>query len=518
MRKSTAIIPRPIKLKVKRGTFTLTPETVILVSGESRPVGECLSRLLSPATGVKFAVGEAGRLDERANSITLHINSGQGDLGPEGYTLNVLNDHVAIEAAAPAGLFYGCQTLRQLMPAAIESRERIEGVAWTVPAVEIKDQPRYPWRGMHLDVARHFFPLAFIKRYIDLLALHKMNRFHWHLTDDQGWRIEIKGYPRLAEIGAWRKGEGGADYGGFYTQDEVREIVEYAQQRFITVVPEIEMPSHAQAALAAYPGLSCTGGTFEVWTEWGISREVFCAGNNGTFAFLEDVLGEVIDLFPGKHVHIGGDECLKDRWKTCEKCQARIKAEGLKDEDELQSYFVKRISRFLAAQGRRLIGWDEILEGGLAEEATVMSWRGTWGGITAARAGHDTVMSPFTHCYFDHKHADSPDEPGRLGVIPLETAYSYDPTPAELTPEKASHVLGAQGNVWTEGMATEKKVEQLAFPRMCALAEVVWSPQVLRDWPDFKHRLRAHGDRLAEMGVNFYRDAEVWTDSAQNEA
>ncbi len=507
--KSTSIIPRPIKLKVKEGTFTLTPETVILASAGGRAVGEYLSRLLAPATGVELAVKETGRLDERADSITLRINSGQGKLGPEGYTLIVLNDRVTIEATAPAGLFYGCQTLRQLMPAAIESRERIKGVAWTVPAVEIEDRPRYRWRGMHLDVARHFFPTVFIKRYIDLLALHKMNRFHWHLTDDQGWRIEIKGYPRLTEVGAWRKGEGGADYGGFYTQDEVREIVEYARQRFITVVPEIEMPGHAQAALAAYPELSCTGGPFEVWTEWGISREVFCAGNDGTFAVLEDVLSEVIDLFPGKYVHIGGDECPKYRWGACEKCQARIEAEGLKDEGELQSYFVKRISRFLAAQGRRLVGWDEVLEGGLAPDATVMSWRGIWGGITAARAEHDVVMSPFTHCYFDYKHADLPDEPGRLGVISLETVYSYDPTPAELALEEASHILGAQGNVWTEGMATERQVEQLAFPRMCALAEVVWSPPTLRDWPDFEGRLRAHGDRLEKLDVNFYRDPKV---------
>jgi len=507
---STAIIPRPMKLKTNGGTYTLSPETAILVSAESRAVGEYLSRLLAPATGYELTLEETERLEAQVESITLRINPDKRTLGPEGYTLSVLNDRVTIEATAPAGLFYGCQTLRQLMPAAIESKKRVETAAWTVPTVEIEDQPRYRWRGMHLDVSRHFFPVAFIKRYIDLLALHKMNRFHWHLTDDQGWRVEIEEYPRLTEIGAWRKGEDDADYGGFYTQDEVREIVEYARQRFITVVPEIEMPGHAQAALAAYPELSCTGGPFAVWTEWGISREVFCAGNETTFEFLETVLGEVIDLFPGEYIHIGGDECPKARWKTCEKCQARIQAEGLKDEDELQSYFIRRISRFLTARGKKLIGWDEILEGGLAEDATVMSWRGTQGGITAARAGHDVVMSPFTHCYFDYKHADSPDEPGRLGVISLKTVYSYDPTPAELTPEEAGHILGTQGNVWTEGMATEQEVEQLAFPRLCALAEVAWSPPTPRDWPDFKNRLRAHGDRLEKLDVNFYRDPEVW--------
>ncbi len=501
-----------MKLEAGDGAYTLTPETVIFVSAESRSIGEYLSGLLAPATGLKLVVEETEQLDKRTG-IALRIYSDKSDHGPEGYTLSVLNDRVVIEAFAPAGLFYGCQTLRQLLPAAIESREKAEGVDWIVPVVEIEDKPRYLWRGMHLDVGRHFFPISFIKRYIDLLALHKMNRFHWHLTDDQGWRVEIEKYPKLTEIGAWRKGEGGAGYGGSYTQDEVREVVEYARQRFIAVVPEIEMPGHAQAALASYPELSCTGGPFEVWTEWGISSEVFCAGDDAIFEFLENVLAEVVDLFPGEYIHVGGDECPKGRWRACEKCQMRIEAEGLKDEDELQSYFIKRISRFLAAKGRRLIGWDEILEGGLAQGATVMSWRGTEGGIAAVKVGHDVVMSPYSHCYFDYKHDDAPDEPGRLGVIALETVYSYDPTPAELTPEEAKHVLGSQGNVWTEGMRTEKEVEQMVFPRLCALAEVVWSPQVLRDWSDFKERLRVYGERLKELDVSFYRDREVWSSS-----
>jgi hexosaminidase len=367
---------------------------------------------------------------------------------------------------------------------------------------------------MHLDVGRHFFDKEFVKRYIDLIALHKMNTFHIHLTDDQGWRIEIKKYPRLTEIGSKRKESpmignrkkgDGTPYRGFFTQDDIREIVEYARKRYITVVPELEMPGHSLGALAAYPELSCTGGPHEVMTRWGVFEDVYCAGNDKVFEFMEDVLTEVIELFPGEYIHIGGDECPKARWEKCPKCQARIKKEGLKDEHELQSYFVKRIEKFLNSKGRRLIGWDEILEGGLAPNASVMSWRGTEGGIAAARSGHDVVMSPTTHCYFDYYQSKNrKQEPEAIGgFLPLDIVYSFEPVPAELAPEQRKHVIGAQGNVWTEYIHTPSDVEYMALPRMCALAEVVWTPAELKDWDDFRDRLDRFAERLDAMGVNY---------------
>jgi hexosaminidase len=380
-----------------------------------------------------------------------------------------------------------------------------------IPAAQIVDQPRYRWRGMLLDCGRHFMDKAFVKRYIDLLAYHKMNVLHWHLTEDQGWRIEIKKYPKLAEISAWRKttrsSELTADpqgrYGGFYSQDDVREVVEYARSRYITVVPEIEMPGHSQAALAAYPELSCTGGPFEVQTEWGIHKEVYCAGNDKTFQFLEDVLTEVVELFPSEFIHVGGDECPKDRWKACQKCQARIKAEGLKDEHELQSYFIRRMERFLNSKGRRLVGWDEILEGGLAPNATVQSWRGLKGAIAAATTGHDVVSSPTSNCYLDYAQMRMLGEPTWMGYLPLERAYAFEPTPAELTEQQAKHVLGLEGNMWTE-WAPQSRVDWQVFPRLCALAEVGWSPGELRDWDDFQRRMATHYQRLDELGVTYF--------------
>ena len=445
-----------------------------------------------------------------ADAIRLAIAEGDAALAEEGYELTIEPDSVLLRAAKPRGLFWGVQTLRQLLPPGGQGAKaaRSEGThAVPLPCVHIKDTPRYPWRGMHLDVGRHFMPTEFVKRYIDFLALHKFNVFHWHLTEDQGWRIEIKEYPRLTTVAAWR-GQEDKRYGGFYTQKEIREVVAYAADRFITVVPEIELPGHSLAALAAYPEVSCTGGPFEVPTRWGIFEDVYCAGNDATFEFLKNVLSEVLELFPGPYVHIGGDECPKTRWKACKKCQARIEAEGLADEHELQSYFIKRISRFLASNGRRLVGWDEILEGGLAPDATVMSWRGIKGGIAAARMGHDVVMTPGTHCYLNMKQAPGADEPGHAGshVVTLEKVYSYEPTPAELTPAEAKHILGAQGNVWTEYIATPKEVEYMVFPRMCALAEVTWTPAPLRDWNDFLSRLEVHQQRLDAMGVNYYRE------------
>ena len=423
------------------------------------------------------------------------------------------DDRISIQAAKPAGIFYGLQTLRQLINSDPDNEK-------VVPGVKIHDKPRFKWRGLMLDVARHFYPVEFVKRFIDLLALHKMNVFHWHLTEDQGWRIEIKKYPKLTEIGSQRTESqviedqnrlGGKPHGDFYYQEEIKEIVAYAASRFITVVPEIEMPGHSLAALASYPKLGCTGGPYEVQTIWGIKKDVYCGGNEAVYAFLEDVLSEVLELFPSPAIHVGGDEVPKDRWRDCPKCQAMIKTQGLKNEDELQSYFITRIEKFLNARGRQLIGWDEILEGGLAPNAMVMSWRGIEGGIQAASAGHDVVMSPTSHCYFDYYQSKGPDEPPgphwEGAYLPLETVYAYEPIPDVLSPEQASHILGAQGNIWTEFIASEDHVEYMTFPRGTALAEVIWSAPEKRNFPDFLHRLQKFLPQLQKLNVK-YRDPQ----------
>jgi hexosaminidase len=382
-----------------------------------------------------------------------------------------------------------------------------------MPCLTITDWPRFPWRGMHLDACRHFWSVEFTKKYIDLLARYKMNSFHWHLTEDQGWRIQIKHHPILTAVGAWRSGSqvgpyarlefDTVRYGGYYTQDEIREVVAYAAARHINVVPEIEMPGHALAALAAYPQVGCTGGPYEVNRGWGVFEDVFCAGNDSTFALLEDVLTEVIDLFPSPYIHIGGDECPKDQWKLCAKCQTRMKAEGLKDEHELQSYFIQRIEKFVNSKGRKIIGWDEILEGGLAPNAAVMSWRGTEGGVAAARSGHYAVMSPGSHCYFDHYQGDPANEPLAIGgYTTVQKVYSYEPVPPELNAEEAKYILGAQGNVWTEYILTPEHVEYMAVPRMLALAEVLWTPKEKRNEADFIRRLDSEFPRLGELNVN----------------
>ncbi len=428
--------------------------------------------------------------DPKATKVELRLVDAMPS--DEAYRLNVGSAGVVIEASALAGLFYGT---RAFVTSGVPRRRLLCGT--------LEDAPRYQWRGAHLDVARHFFPVEALKRFIDLLALHKMNIFHWHLTEDQGWRIEIDAFPRLTQVAAFRKSEGGS-YGGFYTKDEVREVVAYASERFVTVVPEIEMPGHAVAALAAYPELSCSGGPFEVETNWGVFDDVYCVGNDDTLAFLEQVFLEVIDLFPGEYFHIGGDECLKIRWKTCPKCQARIQAEGLKDEDHLQAWIVSRMSRFLKERGKRLVGWDEILEGGLAEGATVMSWRGTEGGVAAARLGHDVVMTPITHCYLDYRQSADEEEPGAwfAPALDLPTVYSYQPTPEELSPEQTAHILGVQGNIWTEKIPTFKHLEYMVFPRLCALAEVAWSPKE-RDFSDFETRLSEHYTLLDLLEVGY---------------
>jgi len=502
-----AIIPRPSKMEVGKGSFILDPTTNILFfpgPAEVRNVAEYLATKLGQPTGFPLEVRPASG-SFLGKAIVLRADERLAKLGNEGYTLSSSKNGVKIESAFPAGLFRGVQTLLQLLPAEVESSSRAEGVVWSVPFVKIEDRPRFVWRGAHLDVGRHFFPKEVVKRYIDLLAMYKMNTFHWHLTEDQGWRIEIKKYPRLTEIGAWRREsmDDGIPHGGFYTQDDIREVVAYAKERFITVVPEIEMPGHCQAALAAYPELSCSGGPFKVGTEWGIIYDVYCAGNDKTFELLEGVLTEVMDLFPGDFIHIGGDEVPKLRWQNCVKCQERIKTEGLKDEDELQSYFIKRIEKFISSKGKRLVGWDEILEGGLAPNATVMSWRGVAGGLEAAKSGHDVVMSPTSHCYFDY-YQGLFDEPWSIGgYLPIDKVYSYEPVPPDLPAAQTPHILGAQANLWTEYLGDASQLEYMLLPRLLALSEGVWSEKSLRDFAAFSGRLVSHYNRLAAAGVNF---------------
>jgi hexosaminidase len=423
---------------------------------------------------------------------------------PAGYHSVVIRESgVTIIAPDAEGLFQGSRTLIQLLDTDQPS----------IPCATITDHPRFQWRGMHLDVCRHFFPVEFVKKYIDLLARYKMNTFHWHLTDDQGWRIEIKKYPKLTEIGSWRSGSqvgpygrreyDSISYGGYYTQEQIREVVAYAAARHITVVPEIEMPGHAMAALAAYPELGCTGGPYEVQKGWGVFEDVLCAGNDSVFSFMQNVLTEVMELFPSEIIHIGGDECPKESWKKCPKCQSRMKAEGLKDEHALQSYFILRIEKFVNSKGRKIIGWDEILEGGLAPNAAVMSWRGTEGGIAAAKSGHYAVMSPGSHCYFDHYQGDPANEPLAIGgYTTVQKVYSYEPIPAELNAEQAKYILGAQGNVWTEYILTPEHVEYMALPRMLALAEVLWTPKEKRNEADFIRRMEKELSWLEAMNVN----------------
>ena len=475
--------------------------------------------MLGPATGFDLDV-RTGKAPG-SNAIVLRADPSLAQsAGAEGYHLEATPKIVTIRAAAPAGVFYGMETLRQLLPTAIFRSGRVTGVEWTVPAVSIDDKPRFSWRGSHLDVARHFMPKEFVKKYLDLLALHKMNRFHWHLTDDQGWRLEIKQYPKLTEIGGWRPETlvghetnnpatmtfDGKRYGGFYTQDDVKEIVAYAAERFITVVPEIEMPGHSQEVVAAYPELGCTTDVVQARTHWGVSPYLLNA-EPATITFMQNVLGEVLQLFPSPWIHVGGDEATKEQWKANAEIQARITALGLKDENALQSWFIGQMDVYLTSHGRRLIGWDEILQGGLAENATVMSWQGVNGAIAAARAGHDAVLAPNGTTYFDHYQSrDTAHEPLAIGgFLPLETVYTWEPIPAALEPEFQSHILGIQAQLWTEYLPDPKAVEYMAFPRLSALAEVAWSPAGPRPIEDFLARLAVHVERLGALDVNYRR-------------
>lgn len=510
-----SVIPQPVQMTTGKGAFILTQSATIKYTGGeyAEGVANYLAELLRPATGFTLKTEEG-----TGGAVNLVIDTALA-WQPEEYRLTVEKKRVTLTGCTPAGLSRGVQTLRQLLPAAIESSSVVNGIKWTMPCVTVQDYPRFPWRGMHLDVSRHFFDVDFIKRYIDILALHKMNVFHWHLVDDQGWRIEIKKYPRLTEVGAWRvdredkpwnsrpaqqPGEK-ATYGGFYTQEEIKEVVAYAAERHINVVPEIEMPAHVGSALAAYPEYSCTGGPFTVppGSVWPIT-DIYCAGREETFTFLEDVLTEVMELFPSPYIHIGGDEADKTEWRKCPLCQARMRKEGLKDEAELQSWFVKRIEAFISSKGRQMIGWDEILEGGLAPGAAVMSWQGFAGGVAAAKSGHNAVMAPISHCYFNIYQGDPATEPESYrGLLTLKKVYSFEPVPPELTAEESENIIGAQGCLWTEYVTYGKTAEYMVLPRLTALSEVVWSAPESRSWEGFVTRLARMAEHYDAMGLSY---------------
>ena len=509
------VIPLPQEVSLTQGNPFKLNGNVLIAYPENNALlqrnAEFLSEYIRQSTGYAPKTKAIAAGEQVKNAITLGLDPDIAN--KEGYVLTTTPEGISINGQTENGVFYGIQTLRKSIPA------EAKGATILIPAGEIKDEPRFSYRGMHLDVGRHFFPIEFIKKYIDLLALHNMNTFHWHLTEDQGWRIEIKKYPKLTEIGSQRSRTvigrntqeyDNTPYGGFYTQEEAKEIVKYAQERYITVIPEVDLPGHMLAALAAYPEMGCTGGPYEVCPRWGVFEDVLCIGNDKTMQFLEDVMSEIIEIFPSEYVHIGGDEAPRDRWKECPKCQARIKAEGLKAdknhtaEDRLQSYCMTRIEKFLNSKGRRIIGWDEILEGDVAPNATVMSWRGASGGIKAAQMGHDVIMTPNTYCYFDYyQTADTKDEPlGIGGYVPIEKVYSLDPT-FDLNEEQKKHIIGAQANLWTEYIATTEHVEYMVLPRMAALAEVQWTQPEKKDFKDFTTRLASLMKFYQRDGFNY---------------
>jgi len=521
------IIPQPVKVVKNAGSFVINAQTSLVAANkEDNASAAFLNAYLSDYYGFVLPVVKKAT----KNYIKLSsLKSIQGLKG-EGYSLKSDKNGVEIIGNSPIGTFYGIQTLIQLLPV-----EKSSNLA--IASVNVQDEPRFAYRGAMLDVGRHFFSVAFVKKYIDYLALHKLNYFHWHLTEDQGWRIEIKKYPKLTEIGSKRngsiigkypgKGSDNTPEGGFYTQEEVKDIVKYASDRFITVIPEIEMPGHSSAAIAAYPELSCfpnektnlpdnmmsdkskqemaNGRNKIVQETWGVHADIFVPTEN-TFKFLENVLDEVIALFPSKYIHIGGDEAPKDAWKKSEFCQQMIKEKGLKDEHGLQSYFIQRIEKYVNAKGRTIIGWDEILEGGLAPNAIVMSWRGEEGGIAAAKENHQVIMTPGSHVYLDHSQTKNEKEVTIGGFLPLEKVYSYEPIPKELNEQQAKYVMGAQGNVWTEYMANPAKVEYMIFPRLSALSEVLWSPKDKKDWTQFQTKIETMKKRYTMWGANYFKE------------
>ena len=511
----TVIIPAPVKAEARAGDFSLQTGSRILADVGLKETANLLAKQLRPATGFPLKIKSATTKPAAAD-ILLTTNGADASLGAEGYALIVTTNGVVVRAPTAAGVFYGVQSLLQLLPPEIFSPKPVSQVAWTIPCVEISDSPRFVWRGFMLDVSRHFFTVAEVKQVLDLMALYKLNTFHWHLVDDQGWRIQIKKYPKLTSVGAWRDGIGfglnsnsataydkHGRYGGFYTQAQIKEVVAYAATRHITVVPEIEMPGHSSAALTAYPQFGCPDVKFSVPLKGGVYTGVYCAGNDATFTFLGNVLAEVATLFPGKYLHIGGDEVVKSNWMACAECQARIKTQGLKNEHELQSYFIRQIEKIVNAQGKSLIGWSEIREGGLAPSAALMDWIG--GGAESAARGHDVVMTPNKFAYFDHyQSTNRTAEPKAIGgFLPLEKIYQFEPVPEKLAPEFHAHILGGQANLWAEYIPNVRQVQYMMFPRLGALAEVDWSPKGARDWDDFKARTALNEKRLDALGVNY---------------
>lgn len=508
-RGTVSIIPQPQELQLNDGSFRISRSTAIVLddcSEQMKRTAGFLNERLSSAAGFSLdIVGEA----KPENSISFS----SADLPSEGYTIDVTEANVRVCYGDAAGAFYAVQTLLQMLPAEIFSSHREKGVSWSIPCCSIKDSPRFKYRGMHLDVCLHYFDIDFLKRYIDLMAMHKVNRFHWHLTEDQGWRLEIKKYPLLTEKGQWRKETvigslksgiyDGTPHGGYYSQEQVRELVKYAEERFVTIIPEIEMPGHALAAIACYPELSCgLEESYETATRWGVFKQVYCPKDE-TFEFLENVMDEVFELFPSTLVHIGGDECPKASWEQCDHCQKLIRELGLKDEFELQSWFITRMEKYINSKGHEIIGWDEILQGGLAPNAKVMSWLGEEGGIKAARQHHEVVMAPHTKYYLDYWQGDPESEPLAMsGPTMLRTMYEYNPVPDVLTPEEAVYIIGVEGCVWTEYMPTPARVEYMAWPRMCAIAETGWT-FAEKDWGDFTRRLDSHLARLDELEVGY---------------
>jgi len=514
------LIPQPVSLKTYPGHFKLTRQTSIIIptgDPEIKRIGNLLAGMLNSPTGFTIPVTT---VNKTASAIHLKLNKvADPKIGEEGYTLKVTTARITIAANDDKGLFYGIQTLVQLLPPDIESKTQVASIAWNIPAIDITDYPRFGWRGLMLDVSRHYFPKQVVKDYIDEMAKYKYNVFHWHLSDDNGWRIEIKSLPQLTNVGAWRVMRTGpfngamqvpqpgekATYGGFYTQNDVREIIKYAQDRYITILPEIDVPAHSLAMIASFPNLSCTqlqypvnpGSSFYMKED-----NVLCVGNDSTYMILDKVFTEIAQLFPCKYIHIGGDEAYKGFWDKCPKCQALMKRENLKNTEELQSYFVKRVAQIIESKGKKLIGWDEILEGGLAPSATVMSWRGMDGGIKAAKMGHEVVMTPWGSCYIDLYQGDPLVEPHTYGKLFLNDAYAFEPVPDSVD---AKLILGGQGNLWTESVTDERQVEYMTWPRALALSEILWSPKSERHFDEFAQRVETHFKRLDAADIKYAR-------------
>lgn len=513
------IVPSPTSVTPLKGKFILRETTNILFDNkikDNKYAGPYFAAKLLPATGYKLTSEKMTAGDEPSkNAITFIFD--KKITNKEGYNLDIQDDRIIVKCINGSGAFYAIQTMLQLMDDSIFYSKKINNKIWTLPCVKIEDAPRFAYRGMHLDCARHLFNVDFIKKYIDMLSMNKMNTFHWHLTDDQGWRIEIKKYPKLTQIGGYRKGTmvftshdkpgvfDNIPYGGFYTQAQIKDIVNYASARYVTIIPEIEMPGHCSAALSAYPELGCKDTAVTSASGFGVYDDIFCPSEK-TFTFLQDVLSEVTLLFPSKYIHIGGDEVPKTKWKESKFCQDLMKKEKLKDENELQSYFIKRIEKFLNSKQRQIIGWDEILDGGLAPNATVMSWRGTEGGIAAAKQNHDVIMTPGDYCYLDHYQSLSPNEPFAIGgFTSVSKTYSYEPIPEGLNEEQAKHILGAQANLWTEYISNTNYAEYMITPRQAALAEVLWTPKEKRNYDNFTGRMLHQFKRYDLIKINYAR-------------